>query len=73
MTFTKRDTASKKILLALAGLTLVSLVAACDGMQPTGFSDPDAEATCQQEGFDPGTTEFENCMHEVSTYNREEE
>jgi hypothetical protein len=42
---------------------LLALTAGCNSKIP---SDPAAEASCREEGFDPGTTEYADCIEKLS-------
>jgi hypothetical protein len=44
-------------------VALLALTVAC---QSKVGSDPAAEQACQEEGFDPGTTEYADCIKELS-------
>jgi hypothetical protein len=52
---------SARLLMLAAALVLLS--AGCD--KKIG-SDPAAEEACLEEGYDPGTTEYANCLEELS-------
>jgi len=52
---------------ALAATALLALLAGCDGtIQPDIGPNPIYEEQCRQEGFDPGTTEYVDCVRELS-------
>ena len=51
------------------GFVLLLAAAAMTGCEATIVTEPEDQAAqdaCVQEGFDPGTTEFVNCVDEVS-------
>ena len=56
---------SSKRLSTLSAAALLALAAGCDRRIGGDPSDPEAEQACQEEGFDPGTTEYAECTGEV--------
>lgn len=52
-----------KRLLTLSAAALLGLTAGCE---PKFGSDPVAEDACLEEGYDPGTTEYADCVKELS-------
>lgn len=40
--------------------------AGCDRFHRDEPVDPEIEQSCREEGFDPGTTEFDDCVKELS-------
>ena len=57
---------STKSLLILMASALLALSAGCDRRTEPKTVDRDAEESCLEEGFDPGTTEYVNCIEELS-------
>ena len=59
-----------KIRLTLIVAALLALATGCDQKKLTWWKpspmDPDIEQSCREEGFDPGTTEYEDCLKELS-------
>lgn len=52
---------SARLLMLAAALVLLSA-----GCNKKIGSDPAAEEACLEEGYDPGTTEYANCLEELS-------
>lgn len=54
----------------LIAATLLAFSSGCDQKKLTWEKpspmDPDVEQACREEGYDPGTTEYENCLNELS-------
>ena len=57
---------SSKIFLTLFAAALLALSAGCDLRLGGDPADPEIEQACQEEGFDPGTTEYAECTGELT-------
>ena len=57
---------SRKGFLVLAAATLLAVSAGCDRWKSSEPPDPAVAESCEQEGFDPGTTEYADCVEELS-------
>lgn len=55
----------KRLLIVLAA-ALPALSTGCDRFGQQEPPDPAVEQSCREEGFDPGTTEFADCVEELS-------
>jgi len=53
-------------LLALLAAALLVLPTGCDHRGGSETMNPEVEQSCLEEGFDRGTTEFANCVEELS-------
>ena len=51
---------------ALSAAALLALLAGCGGFDPGPQPNVSAEENCRQEGFDPGTTEYDDCVKQLS-------
>lgn len=64
---------SSKRLLPLMAVALLALTVGCDQKKVTwykpGPTDPAVEQSCKEEGYDPGTTEYADCLEELSDSN----
>jgi len=56
----------RRSLLTLMALSLLAPAAACDRFRHHEPVDPEVEQSCREEGFDPETTEFADCVKELS-------
>jgi hypothetical protein len=59
----------KERLLILVPAIFLVLPAGCDLMHRDKPVDPAIEQSCREEGFDPDTTEFDDCVKELSQPN----
>lgn len=57
---------NRRSLLTLMAAALLAPTAACDRFRRDEPVDPEVEQSCREEGFDPGTTEFVDCVKELS-------
>ena len=58
----------RSLLILMAG-ALLAPAAACDRFHRDEPVDPEIEQSCQEEGYDPATTEFDDCVKELSGSN----
>ena len=56
----------RRSLLILATSALLAPAAGCDRFRHHEPVDPEVEQSCREEDFDPGTTEFADCVKELS-------
>ena len=57
---------SRKRLSTLFAAALLAFCVGCDLRIGGDPADPDIEQACQEEGFDPGSTEYAECTAELT-------